>query len=51
MRVILSVLLIIALILFTIIICIANAYKEEVWSKIEFEKEGKLYGKSNHYIK
>lgn len=37
MNIIVGIILLITLLLFTIIICIASAYKEEIWSYIVFD--------------
>ena len=37
MNIIVGIILLITLLLFTIIICIASAYKEEIWSHIVFD--------------
>ena len=39
MNIIVGIILLITLLLFTIIICIASAYKEEIWSYIVFEDD------------
>ena len=39
MNIVIGIILLITLLLFTIIICIASAYKEEIWSCIVFEDD------------
>ena len=39
MNIVIDIILLIILLLFTIIICIASAYKEEIWSCIVFEDD------------
>ena len=39
MNIVIGIMLLITLLLFTIIICIASAFKEEIWSCIVFEDD------------
>lgn len=39
MNIVIGIILLITLLLFTIIICIASAFKEEIWSCIVFEDD------------
>lgn len=50
MNIVIGIMLLITLLLFTIIICIASAYKEEIWSYIVFEDDYEYFDEIDNDI-